>query len=215
MPASDTCTPGNSAHVWPQRIKVLSTYQWRFARPHKVNYSRVVCGVKKSKNWCVCVVFAFMFNKLACVGINVRMCLSVRGKLLVIETREVVQISLKSRKNFRPIRPQFSYLHHPFIISQSGYSSRLIHNLTITLPLTLKPNMTSTLTFPTLTHFLGELELYFHAHSLRKLLLSLAANILVLYFSSLTFAGVCFSVELWSPWAVHTSRSMQVCLAPQ
>lgn len=68
---------------------------------------------------------------------------------------------------------------HPSLVS-----SRPIHTLTITLPLTFKLSLASTLTFPTLTDFLGELESHFtclHTLSLflRKWLLSLAACILV------------------------------------
>lgn len=52
----------------------------------------------------------------------------------------------------------FSFLPCPSINRKPDCSSRPIHTLAITLPLTLKPSLPSTLTFPTLTDFLGELE---------------------------------------------------------
>lgn len=143
-----------------------------------------------------------------CMG----MCLHVRGKLFLnlwSLKKKTVKVSLKSRKNFHPIHPPFSYLHHPFIISQTDYSSRLIHALTKTLPLTLKPNMAATLSFPTLTHFLGELEQHFHAHSQEITPISDYKHTHVrIFFSS--FLGVCFSVDLWSP-GLFTCRIQCKC----
>lgn len=79
MPASDTCTLGNSAHVWPQKIKVLSAYQWTFTKPYKVNYTGVIYGGKKEQKW----TDVQMFNMLACMRIRMGMCLYVRGKLFL------------------------------------------------------------------------------------------------------------------------------------
>ena len=89
----------------------------------------------------------------------------------------LVMSAQKTRKN-PPTPPLQNTPNSHFIpctVHPSLVSSGPVHTLTITLPLTLKPNLPSTLTFPTLRDFLGELELHFARFSL-SLSLSLSLS---------------------------------------
>lgn len=139
---------------------------------------------------------------------------------------DITKVCLKTRKNTppQPFHLPFSFLPCPSIISQTDCSSRPKHTLTITLPLTLKRNLPSTLTFPTLTDFLGELEHFSRLLSLflRKWLLSLAACILAWCFFLLALSITLLtllhreSIHLfgWGVailWVIYTSYSVQAC----
>ena len=124
----------------------------------------------------------------------------------------LVMSAQKTRKN-PPTPPLQNTPNSHFIpctVHPSLVSSGPVHTLTITLPLTLKPNLPSTLTFPTLRDFLGELELHFARLSLslslslflRKWLLSLAASMLAWCFSFFFFpsCSLYHSANPAAPW---------------
>ena len=141
--------------VIPGHRGVLPTSDARKCCPHTVVNGYLVCLVM------LIVVKCFILCKL-CVFTGFLMCSLVvfvaATQSVLVEKWEIVKVCLKTRKH--PSNP-FSFSPCPSIISPSDCSSRPIR----TLPLTLKPNLPSTLTFPTLTDFLGEPEMHFSSLS--------------------------------------------------
>lgn len=140
MPAGDTWTLGNSAHVRAQKTSSHS-YNWPGFEP----------AIPLSAN--IVYVRHRVFVDAVCVYVD------TGARIYLCVCRWAGSCSRLAQTPFtthflpRPAHPSLP-------------SSRHIHTLTITLPLTHKFSLAPTLTFPTLTDFLGELELRFARLSL-------------------------------------------------